>query len=54
MERRVNGSGVAGAQVQIDGANQLVITVPGNDDLTDLTRSAQLNIRPVHQLVVLA
>ena len=34
MERRVNGSGVAGAQVQIDGNNQLVVTVPGTQDLT--------------------
>ncbi|MEO5834857.1 MAG: protein translocase subunit SecD [Nakamurella sp.] len=47
MERRVNGSGVAGAQVQIEGANQLVVTVPGTEDLTDLTRSAQLQLRPV-------
>jgi preprotein translocase subunit SecD len=47
MEGRVNGSGVVGAQVQIDGANQLVVTVPGNEDLSGLTRSAQLNIRPV-------
>ena len=48
MERRVNGSGVAGAQVQVDGADQLVITVPGQENnLEDLTRSAQLNIRPV-------
>ena len=29
MESRVNGSGVAGAEVQIDGAKNLVITVPG-------------------------
>ncbi|GAA2013443.1 protein translocase subunit SecD [Nakamurella flavida] len=47
MEGRVNGSGVAGAQIQIDGSRQLVITVPGNEDLNNLTRSAQLNIRPV-------
>jgi preprotein translocase subunit SecD len=47
MERRVNGSGVAGAQIQIDGSNQLVITVPGQNNLEGLTRSAQLNIRPV-------
>jgi len=47
MERRVNGSGVAGAEVQIDGTSQLVITVPGTQDLTNLTRSAQLNLRPV-------
>lgn len=47
MERRVNGSGVAGAQVQIDGSRQLIITVPGQDNLEGLTRPAQLNIRPV-------
>ena len=47
MESRVNGSGVAGAEVQIDGAKNLVITVPGNEDLSGLTRSAQMNIRPV-------
>lgn len=47
MERRVNGSGVAGAQVQIDGTSQLVVTVPGTQDLTNLARSAQLNFRPV-------
>lgn len=47
MESRVNGSGVAGAEVQIDGARNLVITVPGNEDLSGLTRSAQMNIRPV-------
>lgn len=47
MERRVNGSGVAGAQIQIDGSSQLVITVPGQNNLEGLTRSAQLNIRPV-------
>lgn len=47
MERRVNGSGVAGAQVQVDGSRQLVITVPGQDNLEGLTRSAQLNIRPL-------
>src|SRR6476659_9354877 len=47
MESRVNGSGVVGAQVQIDGVKNLVITVPGNEDLSGLTRSAQMNIRPV-------
>src|SRR6185312_7765678 len=47
MERRVNGSGVVGAQVQIDGSSQLVVTVPGQADLDNLTRSAVMNIRPV-------
>ncbi len=47
METRVNGSGVVGAQVQVDGANHLVITVPGNENLSGLTRPARLNIRTV-------
>lgn len=47
MSNRVNGSGVSGGQVQIDGSNVLVVTVPGNEDLTNLARSAQLNFRPV-------
>jgi preprotein translocase subunit SecD len=47
MENRVNGSGVRGADVQIDGTKNLVITVAGNDDLSGLARSAQMNIRPV-------
>jgi preprotein translocase subunit SecD len=33
--------------VQIDGTKNLVITVAGNEDLSGLTRSAQMNIRPV-------
>jgi preprotein translocase subunit SecD len=46
MENRVNGSGVAGAQVQVEG-NQLVVTIPGNaNNLGELTRPARLNIRP--------
>ena len=39
MTRRVNGSGVVGAQVQIDGSNHLIVTVPGNDELTGLDRT---------------
>lgn len=46
MTRRVNGSGVVGAQVQIDGSSHLIVTVPGNDELTGLTAAARLNIRP--------
>ena len=45
MTRRVNGSGVAGAQVQVDGSNHLVVTVPGNNDLPGLTASARMNVR---------
>lgn len=48
MENRVNGTGVVGAQVQLDGARQLVVTVPGEKtDLGNLTRTAALNIRAV-------
>lgn len=47
MIRRVNGSGVAGAQVQVDGKNHLIVTVPGvNTELPGLTAAARLNIRP--------
>lgn len=46
MTRRVNGSGVVGAQVAIEGSSNLVVTVPGNDALTGLTAPARLNIRP--------
>lgn len=47
LEGRVNGSGVAGAQVQVEGSNQLVVTVPGGEgDLGELTRTASLNLRP--------
>ena len=46
MTSRVNGSGVVGAQVTIDGSNHLIVTVPGNDELTGLTAPARLNIRP--------
>ena len=35
-----------GAQVQTDGSSHLIVTVPGNDELTGLTASARLNIRP--------
>lgn len=45
METRVNGSGVSGVQVQVDGSDQLVVTAPGSANLTGLTRSARMNIR---------
>jgi len=48
METRVNGAGVTGAQVQLDGSTQLVVTVPGQQtDLGNLARSARMNIRPL-------
>ena len=45
---RVNGLGVAGSEVIIDG-NNLVITVPGNDssEARNLGQTARLYIRPV-------
>jgi len=45
---RVNGLGVSGSEVIIDGDN-LVITVPGNDssDARNLGQTARLYIRPV-------
>jgi preprotein translocase subunit SecD len=48
IDSRVNGLGVAGSEVVIDGSN-LVITVPGNDSsqARSLGQTAKLFIRPV-------
>lgn len=48
IDSRVNGLGVAGSEVVIDG-NNLVITVPGNDSsqARSLGQTAKLYIRPV-------
>lgn len=48
LERRVNGMGVTGASVVIDG-NDLVITVPGEDaaQARAIGRTSQLLFRPV-------
>ncbi|MBF6332058.1 protein translocase subunit SecD [Nocardia transvalensis] len=48
IESRVNGLGVAGSEVRIDGDN-LVITVPGGDSqqAKSLATTAKLYIRPV-------
>ncbi|RTL66778.1 MAG: protein translocase subunit SecD [Pseudonocardiaceae bacterium] len=50
IERRVNGLGVSGAEVVLDGTN-INITVPGNggDEAKSLGQTAQLRIRPVLQ-----
>lgn len=50
IEKRVNGLGVAGSEVIIDGSN-LVITVPGKDSsqARSLSTTARLLIRPVKQ-----
>lgn len=48
IESRVNGLGVSGSQVEIDGTN-LVITIPGDDTsrARSLGQTARLYIRPV-------
>jgi len=52
INARVNGLGVSGSEVIIDGDN-LVITVPGNDgsEARNLGQTAKLYIRPVVQAV---
>ncbi|GAB5906266.1 MULTISPECIES: protein translocase subunit SecD [Mycobacteroides] len=52
INARVNGLGVSGSEVIIDGDN-LVITVPGNDgsEARNLGQTAKLYIRPVIQMV---
>jgi preprotein translocase subunit SecD len=49
MEQRVNGSGVANAEVVIQGSNQIVVSIPGKSvgDLTELGKAAKLNFRPI-------
>ena len=48
ISARVNGLGVSGSEVIVDGDN-LVITVPGNDgnEARNLGQTARLYIRPV-------
>ncbi|WP_406279579.1 protein translocase subunit SecD [Nocardia sp. NBC_00881] len=52
IENRVNGLGVSGSEVVIDGSN-IVITVPGDDgqQARALATTAKLYIRPVLQAV---
>ncbi|SDK36847.1 preprotein translocase subunit SecD [Actinopolyspora mzabensis] len=52
IEQRVNGLGVSGSEVTIDGTN-LVITVPGKDgeQAKRLGQTAELNLRKVNQVV---
>ncbi|MBW4964699.1 hypothetical protein KZZ06_22145, partial [Sulfitobacter sp. CW3] len=50
LMNRVNGMGVSGAEVQIDGdGDNLVITVPGSsaEDARNLGTTAKLVVRPV-------
>ncbi|MBC6448602.1 protein translocase subunit SecD [Actinokineospora xionganensis] len=48
IEERVNGTGVSGAEIVLDG-NNIVITVPGEqgEKAKDLAQPAQLRFRPV-------
>lgn len=50
LENRVNGMGVSGAEVVVDG-NTLVITVPGEDtsEVRSIGQTSQLMFRPVAQ-----
>ncbi|HVK25149.1 MAG TPA: protein translocase subunit SecD, partial [Actinokineospora sp.] len=52
IETRVNGTGVSGAEVVLDG-NNIVITVPGEngEKAKDLGQTAQLRFRPVIQAI---
>ena len=52
ISARVNGLGVSGSEVLIDGSN-LVITVPGNDssEARNLGQTARLYIRPVIHVI---
>ncbi len=49
IEQRVNGSGVTEATVVIQGADQLVVSIPGGTrtDVTKLGAAAVLNFRPL-------
>ena len=52
ISARVNGLGVSGSEVIVDGSN-LVITVPGNDssEARNLGQTARLYIRPVIHVI---
>lgn len=52
IENRVNGIGVSGTEVVLDGSN-IVITVPGDqgEQAKDLGQTAQLRFRQVHQVL---
>ena len=49
IERRVNGRGVAAAEVVTQGRDRIVISVPGNngDEAKSVGQTAQLRFRPV-------
>ncbi len=49
IEDRINGTGVTGATVQVQGGNQLVVLIPGgtDTDVAALGQPAVLNFRPL-------
>ncbi len=50
IEDRVNGTGVAEAEVAIQGDNHIVVSIPGNELKTDLLSTALLRFRSVLQV----
>ena len=49
IENRVNGTGVAEAEVAIQGNKNIVVNIPGDELKTDLLSTALLRFRPVLQ-----
>lgn len=48
INERVNGKGVAEAEVVTQGSDRIVVSIPGADtDVTDVGSTAQLNFRPL-------
>lgn len=48
INERVNGKGVAEAEVRTQGADQIIISIPGkNADISGIGTTAQLNFRPL-------
>src|SRR5262245_887884 len=50
IEDRVNGTGVAEAEVAIQGDKNIVVNIPGDELKTDLLSTALLRFRPVLQV----
>lgn len=50
IEDRVNGTGVAEAEVAVQGNKNIVVNIPGDELKTDLLSTALLRFRPVLQV----
>ncbi len=50
IEDRVNGTGVAEAEVAVEGNKNIVVNIPGDELKTDLLSTALLRFRPVRQV----